>query len=315
MKTVYSNKNEVCHLWANQVQDHAIAGNVSFNGDSIFSYGHWIMAKVFPEKNTVLIRNWHYSNTTAKHMNAVRRAIPAYFTVIEVKNPEYWFSDNVANLIADINIQAGKVMKSRSVVQSEYSQYCRLITNLENFCNLYEKPIPEYEKLNIQQVNIKIEYAKEKEREREAKREKLIAELQQEADRLNGNTFDEIQSIEEWRKTGKFTGTQYQVMDYGRKPELHCGSFSPSYPVLRIDEKYIRTSRQASITVEEGQHLWAKIKRADQILGSKLSGYSVVGFNGELVVGCHHIPRKELRNFLLYYNWATLEEVDAILPI
>ena len=83
----------VCHLWANQSQDHARnSGNsVWFSGDTIYSYGsHFPMARIVTNgkgETAVLHNSDSYSVTTSCHQSQVRSAsrhIPA-FTVPYVR--------------------------------------------------------------------------------------------------------------------------------------------------------------------------------------------------------------------------------------
>lgn len=76
----------VAHLWAHQMQDHASNphGNFYFHAEHIYSYGsHFRCGSVVRNRNgetAYLVTDQTYSVTTAKHMNLVRDAIPAYRT-------------------------------------------------------------------------------------------------------------------------------------------------------------------------------------------------------------------------------------------
>src|SRR5579872_324467 len=86
--------DEIAHLWAHsKTQDDARnpGGNFYFSGDTIYSYGsHFPIARHVTNEQgqaAILFTNQTYSNTTAKHIGQVRRAIPHGVPVFEVHNP------------------------------------------------------------------------------------------------------------------------------------------------------------------------------------------------------------------------------------
>ena len=91
MRTVVSS-SEIGHLWAHQTQYHAKAGNIFFNGPTIFSYGHHFpMARIVESgkgkhkgEKAVLFTTRTYSVSTAKHLSYTHRAIPAGMAVFNV---------------------------------------------------------------------------------------------------------------------------------------------------------------------------------------------------------------------------------------
>jgi hypothetical protein len=84
---------EIAHLWAHQIVAHArnAQRNFYFNGDTIYSYGsHFPIAvrvskgKGDKKRECVVFTTQKHSVTTAKHLSAVRMAIPSVFDVYEV---------------------------------------------------------------------------------------------------------------------------------------------------------------------------------------------------------------------------------------
>lgn len=76
MKTVFSNGSEVAHLWANQAQSHARAGNVSFVGDAFVSYNTTI-ARILTAPNGqrwAVISSGRWSVSTSRHQSYAVRA-------------------------------------------------------------------------------------------------------------------------------------------------------------------------------------------------------------------------------------------------
>lgn len=104
MKQVFDT-NEVAHIWANQSQASGrnSANNFYFNNGTIYSYGgHFPIATI--NGNNVFFTVKTYSNTTAKHIGLVRRAIShknilfvnevpenfKYLTAVHEANTNYW---------------------------------------------------------------------------------------------------------------------------------------------------------------------------------------------------------------------------------
>jgi hypothetical protein len=68
MRTVLKNSSEVFHVWANQGQDYARSGNVSFDGRVAYSYRAVIGVMVGgPRGSAALITGATHSVTTSKH--------------------------------------------------------------------------------------------------------------------------------------------------------------------------------------------------------------------------------------------------------
>lgn len=78
IKEVYTKPEDVAHLWANQIQDHARTRNFYYNKEVIYSYGnHFPIARIYTDnegKKTCFFTLRTYSSTTSKHIWVVRRA-------------------------------------------------------------------------------------------------------------------------------------------------------------------------------------------------------------------------------------------------
>jgi hypothetical protein len=98
MKKVVSS-SEVCHIFANQLQDEArtATSNLYFRGKELYSYGsHFCIAR-FVDSSTLLFTERSYSNTTAKHISAALHAVShktkiycAHPTGTHESNFNYW---------------------------------------------------------------------------------------------------------------------------------------------------------------------------------------------------------------------------------
>lgn len=86
-------RETVAHLWVHKAQDEArdAGGNFYFTGPTLYSYGsHFVCGHHMPDAYAVdgsplvIINANTYSNTTARHMAAMRQALPRYFERFEI---------------------------------------------------------------------------------------------------------------------------------------------------------------------------------------------------------------------------------------
>ena len=108
MKRVFSSHSEVCHVWASQSQDTGSAGNVYFDGATIYSYGrHFPMAKFqkMPNGRTVvLFETGGYSNSTSHHQSLARQSLSGLDVTVFHMPSAFWRSyiDGKAYLLGKI---------------------------------------------------------------------------------------------------------------------------------------------------------------------------------------------------------------------
>jgi len=78
MKKVFTNSNDVIHLFAQQTQLEARTSNVFFYNTKIYSYGYHYLLGEFIKSNTIMINDRGYSVTTSKHISQLRYATRQY---------------------------------------------------------------------------------------------------------------------------------------------------------------------------------------------------------------------------------------------
>lgn len=126
MKTVFSSNSECAHVWAQQTQEKGRTNNnINFRGDSIYSYGHWKMAR-FVVYNVVFMRDWSYSITTSKHMSHVRHAISGGNNIFYCNNPDMSPTDIMKQYEQDLKELESKFKSDKS----NKSYYLDSIINL-----------------------------------------------------------------------------------------------------------------------------------------------------------------------------------------
>lgn len=116
------NNSMVAHLWANEQKESANGSNFYFDGASIYSYGrHFEVGRIVRNKRSekaYLINEESYSNSTAKHQNKIRQAIPTGARVFSVG---YDISDAgkmsfVIKQLEAIKIYAERYKKARTEI-------------------------------------------------------------------------------------------------------------------------------------------------------------------------------------------------------
>lgn len=93
MRTALRNTDEAAHVWAAQSQAHGKAASLFFEGPTIYSYGrHFAIATIYKHAeggNIALFNSRSYSNSTAKHQSAARRAWAGNGPALRC-SPELW---------------------------------------------------------------------------------------------------------------------------------------------------------------------------------------------------------------------------------
>ena len=114
MRKTLSNSREVAHVWAQQKQSEGKSGNMFFEGDTIYSYGHHFPIARFARPDTVLFTSKRYSVSTAKHISYTRGALGGEIRIFEVSNISASTNgDHLQNLIELVNEYNGYVEKAK----------------------------------------------------------------------------------------------------------------------------------------------------------------------------------------------------------
>ena len=302
MRVVFRNNAEVCHIWASQSQDEGRAGNISFDGPTIYSYGHWPMAR-FADKETVLFRDASCSTSTGKHRSYARLAVShcKVFRVIDIDGDH---EKNVANYRLNMRVIADKFWASVSSAAWHKNSYDRTVEEARDYakhfkCESLIGCLFGFElsgnmtksKLDKQAETNRIlrERDLERQREREDRRAIATAKIQDQLDRfetdwINGmsNRDRQIESDGFWFSR-EFSQSRIRV--------------DPAYP------EQIQTSQGAYVSLEAGKLLYDRIKAGKDVRLHRIGSYQVIRYNGELKIGCHVIKREEIDRFALSVGW------------
>lgn len=272
MKTVYTN-SEIAHLWANHVQSTARNSQ-----RKIPAYNR--------EGGYVLFTNRSSSVTTAKHVSLVRCAL-RHRSIIWVNNPlckyDDEFSCEVSALLEEIHTLSGKIFRARSNRELYQRQQAAAIDNLNTFlANVCKNTLPPLSTesyglyalyvLNSNPADIAAQVEALKKAETEKAKAKAKAER-----------IERRKMLAKWRK-------HTYASSYLADPQ------GKGYAYLRLSRERdrIETSQGASVSVRSARIVAAMIDSERPIHGHTLDGYTITSWNGELKIGCHIIPRREV---------------------
>lgn len=292
MKKIVST-SQVAHLWANQAQSNASNSNrlFYFYGREIFSYGNnFCIAKIL-DNGTILFTNRSYSKTKAEHKNKVRRAISDRVKIVYCANPNEGTSSNIPDFTRQIKNQIEIIENASKREQTKKAaklELARIVENIDNYLlaidkthsDLFDSEFEVYyrtaKSLDLAALNSQLEqWRKEKE-----ERERLAAiRAEKEAKK----------EIAAWKK--------------GQNVYLP-NNLSNIY--LRAKGEILQTSMGAEVTLNRAKILFELIKGGKDIKGFDIDGFTVIGINGVLTIGCHKIERKEINRFAALQGWGKI---------
>ena len=107
MKTIFNNK-EIMQIFNEQKQSEGknSSGSIYFYDNKIYSYGSHYLLGEFIDKDTIIINDYGYSNTTSKHISLLR---------IATENKKQFFTTKIYSSIVldNINFWLKKMNKAR----------------------------------------------------------------------------------------------------------------------------------------------------------------------------------------------------------
>lgn len=297
MKTVFPN-SEVPHIWAKQSQQTGrnSANNVYFNGPKIYSYGsHFCMGNIL-KSGIVLLTDRSYSVSTSKHLGWVRYAVNHLERVYcpfpdgsLVENLNVWKSRIKTELdfIADPKKRAHTKERAKGTLSS-------IVANIN-----------EYLKVTGQSLTKKLPIE-------DSKRKEFILFFEAaQNEQAAGDLVKKLAKIEKAKaraaeklRLENLKKQRENLMKWKRGANIQTWSFSNIDGVhLRAKGEDIETSKGARVSLKAGAILYKMIKAGKDVKGYDIEGYTVLGVNGVLKVGCHEIDRKEVERFAKSQNW------------
>ena len=304
LKRVFTNKDQVLHLWANQSQTDARCSNVFFDGESCYSYGHhYELGRLveFNGKTVALINSYRYSNTTAKHIRAAWSACSHLIRVesnafSDIRGSFVQWQDRLINEIFDY-------FKSRSktwydsfddqwwVTQlNEFNHSCELL----GFSDLKLEPDVEFKELWLDHrkcIQARLDFLNTPEQLliKQAQREKRLAKKREKYQ----------QEIDLWLNNEKSNLT------YDARQTL-------STHLIRVKDNEVQTSGGARVPLDHALRLLNIIEKGSIKSGERVGHFSVNKLDGigNIIIGCHTINIEHAKTVLSAYKKPQLSIVS-----
>jgi hypothetical protein len=289
MKKVFSNHDEVAHIWAQQSQEEGRAARIFFEGPTIYSYGRHFPVARFVDNRTVLFTTRDYSVSTGKHKSIISRAIPGFveiFYVHDVDKEDH--SSNVGHWIDNLFYQSEILRKGIKAKREERMAGIESgLKRLRTFMGRFEAKVPKesrlrWEFLSSAGYTSKEEYKKFLDRQAEiyAKIEEERKEAERRAD------AERLEKILEWK-----SGSDIQPP---HTAEIH----------LRAKDDEIQTSWGARIPLKVAKKFWGLLKAEKNVGDFNFGHYQAHTFDGKVLhVGCHKIALTEMERLAAGLGW------------
>ena len=271
MKRVFTNSQDVIHLFIQRSQSEAHCSNVFFETNRIYSYGHhYLLAEFIKNKDgneAILINDSGYSVTTSNHIREITQASRQYKQFFELQT-------NPQKVLNQLELLADKLSNARKpelyINPAEY-----LFNKFDEFQAWNGETNDKVNLLKINEV-IKVfrgadylDYLNKK------------ADLIKQAEKLR---------IKEVKKA--FKKELKEFFDYKRN--YIYNSIGEDYLRISQDGQSIETSQRVIVPIKEAKILYLLIKNGKDIKGHQIGNYTVIGLNGVLKIGCHKINLKNM---------------------
>lgn len=216
VKTVYSSRSEIAHLWANKAQDYARnSGSFSFDREYIYSYRTKI-GKYSHNTGFVLLNKNSYSNTTAKHQCVLESAVRYTSKIVRIdcyhnsyENP--FKIGNVLKAFTNTYERIAKKLAKATKPQIYIAEFSELIHNIAVY-NDYLKACQELqltaddehateeEFAELNQLYIDIKKLIDSTDARQALKEHYAEQEAREKARLEMIKVEFLKSVKDWKK-------------------------------------------------------------------------------------------------------------------
>ena len=272
MKKVFTNSSDVIHLFAQRSQSEANCKNVFFENNRIYSYGrHYLLAEFIKNKDNdeaIMINNTGYSVTTSKHISEVTQATRQFKQFFTLQTDASKVSYQLENLAKKLS----KAKKPELYINpAEY-----LFSKFNEFQNWYGLT---NDTLNLLKINELIEVFRGKD---------YLTYLQNQNKRIK--LADQLK-LRQAKKQFKKDLTKF--FNY-ESNYIYNNPTNEDYVRISQDKEFIETSQRVKVPIREAKVLYNLIKAKKDIKGFNISGYTVIGLNGVLKIGCHKINLKNL---------------------
>lgn len=298
MRKRLKNHREVTHFWANQSQEQGSSGNMFFEGDTIYSYGHHFkiarLVKDHYGRTVALFNNEDYSVSTSKHKSYTYSAA-SHLKVFTVPNLDGGHLENIRYLLNLIQKQKDHFKRDRSGYKWAIDNVRGDVEKVFDYINRFGVKIETFEKDDKKTLLFLARHKKQpftKSELEELKKYKVRNEkyktrvLEKERAQAEQWKRDALKRQEEVKKNR-------QAWLDGK--DVYYSSIWNGTVELRVKGDRIQTSQGAEISVKMALKLWDRIKTHQSVEGFDFGPYKADGIKDNvLTVGCHNIPLSEI---------------------
>lgn len=276
------NNSEVAHAWANQTRERANGSSFYFDGKEIYSYGSHFLAGEYLAQDVYWINDKSYSNSTSKHQERIRAAIPGYSKVYKYTRSDFDYVklefDNLKKHFERARHSWVYYGQIKSIL-ADYSEFNSFVNdNKDGYFRFYSY-ITNGSKKDRENLIARMKYFVNKHADKVSQRE------------------EKKQAIEDKKQEKRKREAEIRLKNAAEKLELwrageyHGRLCGLDYHYLRIskDGQKVQTSGGASVSVNSAALLYKMIKAGKDIKGHNIDGYTVISINGSLKIGCHNI--------------------------
>jgi hypothetical protein len=265
MKKVFSN-SELVHTFAQRSQEEGRASSMFFEGDRIYSYGYHYLLGEFINDTTIIINDRGYSSSTGKHIGmlsgATRQYRQLFMTDIDCQTVACRIKENEEKLknARKPEIYVTEIINSFERLDSYLKEFKKVnIIKSEEFKSI-KKIYSALKKDEGKYLELtKARGIKEREQAKKKQQEQLKKFYNFEINRIVGRKIDE---------------------DFLRVSQ---------------DRTQVETTQGVKIEIDDARNLYRLIKAGKDVAGERIGVYRVSSLNGHLVVGCHRINTKNMK--------------------
>ena len=309
MRNRLKNNREVAHYWANAVQESGSASNMFFEDNIIYSYGrHFPIARRMPGAVDIILFTVHgYSNTTAKHINHTRRAIPHGARVFTVDNvladTPGEHATNARKMLEEYHAQHGRAVRSRAYFSAEAGRAGSMARDFASYVLAFVRP----DEVELQESARNLEDALQD--------GALFSEEITAKKRAQSEAHERAQEARRARRSAEWEAQRKREAERRERARLDWieGKPGASYyngygePVrLRIQGDTVETSQGANVPLKYAVCLFGgwKARRESggnlaELENKKIGVYTTARVEPDLMtIGCHKIEFTEAERVL-----------------
>ena len=286
IKKVFSNGEQVIHLWANQSQSDARSRNVFFEGDTVYSYGrHYILGKLHTVKGNrvAVINSKKYSVTTAKHQGW---AWDSFQNGLRIFSSDLTIKTGVLETHKKLNTELDSFFRKRvfrfhgSTTEQIY-YILKPIAEFNEFCSLlgYKKYIIKMDRALKNKMTDHITEAFKKEEERNQRLNSPEHRAKLEKARIKKYQ----KQLDSWKRGGPLVNVFRQL----------------NSQLIRVREGVVETTRGAQVPLKSALELLSLINSGEKVEGHQIGSFTVNEVDRETIrIGCHTINLNHARKVL-----------------